>query len=1283
MLRDQFRLGRDWQRCHDDKETARKSERTSKFCERLNRSIEIREERTANLPTPAYDQTLPIFQRRQEIIDAIREHQVIVVSGATGSGKSTQLPLIALESGFGKSGFIGHTQPRRIAARGVSARIAQQLKTAVGEQVGFKIRFADKTNDKTYIKLMTDGILLAETQTDRFLEQYELLIVDEAHERSLNIDFLLGYLKKILRKRPEFRLIITSATIDTEKFAEHFTEDPKSPVPVINVEGRTFPVEIEYRDPAYLEAEQESPDRMVVQACEDLASRDSGDILVFLPTEAEIRNLNKLLKQASFRGPTEILPLYARLSTQQQNLIFEPSKKRKIVLATNVAESSITVPGIKYVIDTGTARISRYAPRSKVQRLPIEPISQASANQRAGRCGRVEPGVCVRLYSEEDFAGRNEFTTPEIRRTNLASVILQTLSLKLGDITQFPFIDPPGPEAIRDGYKTLTEIGAVDRHRKLTPLGRKLAKLPVDPRIGRMIYEADSEHCLAEVLIIASSLEVQDPRMRPAEKQKQADEKHQQFADPKSDFMARLKLWDFFHQLKEDLSRSKLRIATQKNFLSYTLMQQWLDIHRQLKGMVESLGLKPRKRKDDYDGIHRSLLSGLLSGVGMLGDRHEYTGAGGIKFHLWPGSGVFESKPKWIVASELVETTRRYGRTVAKILPEWIESLAEHMVKRQYFDPVWSRRKQTVLADEKVSLYGLPIANRKTQFGRINPEEAREVFIEQGLAAEAYTGPGKFYSRNLQLLEDIKSEAAKTRNRELIVDSYLVAGFYEQNLPAKAFDARSLKQLMSKFPGLDRQLTMSRENLLPEQASGLDANLFPNQVQIGKMEVPVEYAFAPGDSNDGATIEIPLQGLGQVDDIQTGWLIPGLMPERIVALIRSLPKSLRRNLVPAPETAAELAKDIPFGEGSFLASVAKHLTQKGGLPIQIDDFKLDKVDAHLNVNLRVVGDEGEVLAEGRNIATLREQLGAELGDQLSTNVVDIADEKWQQEQLTDWTFDELPEQVTVQRGATRLAAFPTLMDDGDSVSLRLVDSEAAADNLTRRGLVRLYQLKQKKAVKSQVRWLPNLDQHALRLNRAIPAPDLKRQLGDLIVSTAFVGAKKLPRNLEEFLARLDTAAEKIGVATQEIALWLPKFSEAFHQAQLFIESMPGKFSSAKGDIREQIKFLTGEDFLGQTPWEWLRNYPRYFQAIALRIEKLPSTPQEKDRAAREQIAFHWKRMAELKQRQEVQAIVDPERIKYRWMIEEFRVSLFAQNLGTALTVSEKRLEKQWAKVRLV
>ena len=1308
------------------------------FLKRFASSKERFAERQKGLPKPELDESLPIAARSEEITKALLENQVVVISGETGSGKSTQLPLIALRAGIGVRGMIGHTQPRRIAARGVAARLASQIGTKLGTDVGFKIRFDDKTGNDTFIKLMTDGILLAETQSDRFLNQYELIIIDEAHERSLNIDFLLGGLKGILAKRRDLKLIITSATINTQRFADHFTVDPEKPVPIIDVEGRTYPVELRYSP---LESQTETNENRsqqevadhVVNTCRELVHQEDGDILVFLPTEADIRTVSKKLKGALSGSRVDVLPLYARLSTGQQNEIFQPKAARRIVLATNVAESSITVPRISCVVDTGTARISHYAAKSKVQRLPIQAVSQASANQRSGRCGRIGPGVCVRLYSEEDYDTRQKFTTPEIRRTNLASVILQTLHLRLGDIEEFPFIDPPRIEAVRDGFKTLFEIGAVDEKKRLTKDGKRLARLPVDPRIGKMVFAADREGCLEEVLVIASALEIQSPKLRPAERKGAADKAHEQFAHESSDFLALLNLWDWYHERKADLSKSRLRKACEQNFISFSLMRQWQEIFRQLKSMVQREGMKtrgratlppggsdgtaqgqhrlgrakdqeatgdrktphpPRRQKGrrpsqregdverscDYDAIHRSLLTGLLSGVAMLGDKHEYTGSGGIKFHLWPGSDVFGAKPKWIIAAEIVETTRRYGRTVASISPDWIERIAAHLIKKRHTDARWSKKKQSVMASEHVSLFGLPIvAGRAVHFGTIDPAAARTIFIEDGLCGEEFEATPDFYIHNQWLVEELEKETAKTRDRSKVIDPYAISMFYEQNLPEDVFDNRSLLQKLKSDSTVDQKLRMTKADLLPGVDVEQSKELFPDEVQIGSMEIPIEYRFSPGEKNDGATIRLPLEGIGQLDDAQTGWLVPGLMKSRVIELIRSLPKATRRMLVPAPETADRVVAEIEFGNGRFTEAVARELSKVAGEPISPSAFKLEKLSAHLNVNVEVVDDKGEVVAQGRSVADIRQQLGPAH----TSSIVEVKDETWTQDGLTEWSWGDFPVEVPIQRGATKLIAFPAIIDQQDKVGLRLSDSKESAESSTRKGLMRLFKLKHRKAIKSQVNWLPEFDQHALLLARFVPSKTLKDELGDLITRIAFIEREKIPRSEADFNALNANAVERISVATQDVARWLPKLSEAVHQSDLALGNVPDSRGTTKHDIKTQIAALTGAGFLATTPWMWLKEYPRYFQGVARRIEKLTTVPPEKDREFADEIDFFWSRHCELREQHAAVAIVDPELDQLRWMIEEYRVSLFAQQLGTALKVSAKRLEKQLDKVRRV
>ena len=1273
MLRDRFQL-RKLVRKLSAKKNVRADELES-LKKQISQSQELACQRLESLPKPEIDSELPICERRDEIVAAIRANQVVVISGETGSGKSTQLPLIALQMGLGVHGLIGHTQPRRIAARSVANRIANQIGTGLGQQVGFKIRFDDKTSDQTYVKLMTDGILLAETQSDRFLDQYELIIIDEAHERSLNIDFLIGNLNRILQKRRDLKVVITSATIDTAKFAEHFASDD-GPAPVIHVEGRTYPVDIQYVPPASSEAENNDPIEHAVSTIQEVIAQEDGDMLVFLPTEKDIKTVSKKLKGVQSGGSSiEILPLYARLSTDQQNTIFQPGKRRRIVLATNVAESSITVPRIRIVIDSGTARISRYAARSKVQRLPIEAISQASANQRAGRCGRIGPGVCVRLFSEDDFEQRPKFTTPEIRRTNLASVILQTLAMNLGDITEFPFIDPPQTEAVSDGFKTLFEIGAIDERRKLTKLGRWLSRLPTDPRIGRMLHAADQEGCLNEVLIIASALEIQDPRVRPAEKQKQADEQHEKFKHEKSDFLSYLKVWDFFHQLRSDLSRSKFRKACQENFLSLTLIHQWQEIHRQLKSMVQQNGLRLQKRKDDFNAIHRSLLTGLLSGIAMLTDKHEFTGPGGIKFNLWPGSGVFGTKPKWIVVAELVETTRRYGRTVGKIAPEWIEPMSQHLTKHNFVDPHWSKKRQTVMAYENVSLFGLPIVSRRRKnYTKVDREISRQLFIEQGLVPFEVEPTLEFLAHNQEVFNEAKENAAKSRRRDWIVDDAVMLQFYLERIPPEATDLASLTRLVKQDGKLGDSLKWNLLDLGLEESGDSEA-LFPNQVKVGSMNFPVQYRFEPGREDDGATIQVPKEALAQIDEIQAGWMVPGLNESRVVAMIKSLPKSVRRNFVPVPETAKKVIGELETGAGSFVHAVARQLTRIAGEAVTPDMFDTEKVEQSLLVNLQVLDENGEVIEQGRDVNELRKSIGVE-----KESFVEVEDSTWHADGLTEWTWSEIPKEIQVQRGVAKVSLFPAIVDQGNAVGLRLADTAEKAKQLSRLGMVRLFALNSKKSLRSQVNWLPDLERHAIQFGTRISFQKLKSGLSDTISRIAVIDLqKKLPKNDDEFSELLKSGVESISIATQRVAKWLPSFAAEFHQASLRIEELPAG-SPLRDEISMQIAELLPEDFLLTTPWNWLQHFPRYFKTMAIRCERATNGRLGKDVGPAAIVQKYWDKYVEIFQHQSLLGGFNEETGKLRWMVEEFRVSLFAQQLGTAVSVSERRLDKQIQKI---
>lgn len=1248
----------------------------------VEQSVARRADRHKRLPRISYDQSLPIHLRRDEIAAALRDHPVLIVCGETGSGKSTQLPKICLEMGRGVDGMIGHTQPRRLAARSIATRLAEELGSPLGQDVGYKIRFTDRTRSETYVKLMTDGILLAETPQDRFLNQYDTIILDEAHERSLNIDFLLGYLRRLLPQRPELRLIITSATIDAVRFSEHFVT-AGTPAPIIEVSGRSYPVEVRYRVPQVDEEEEEEPDlgEQIVDAVDELLRDQGGDILVFLPTERDIRETAAVLGRYAQRRqrPLELLPLYARLPTSQQNLVFAPHARQRVVLATNVAESSLTVPGIRAVVDTGTARISRYSPRSKVQRLPIESVSQASADQRKGRCGRIGPGICIRLYSEDDYLSRDRYTTPEIRRTNLASVILQTLALKLGDIESFPFLDPPRADAVRDGYKTLFELGAIDRNRQLTPLGRELSRWPVDPRVGRMILAAEDHNCLEEMLIIASGLEVQDPRDRPAEKAQQADQCHAQWADPASDFFSILKLWDFYHQLKKTLSKNQLHKACHQNFLSYNRLREWADIYRQLRQLVEESGRKSRARRDDFDAVHRALLTGLLSGIAYRSETYEYTGAGGNRLHLWPGSALFHQRPKWVVAAEQVETSRRFCRVVARINPDWIEPLAGHLVSRSHNDPHWDARAGSAMVYERVSLFGLLIVpRRRVPLGPVDPPTARQLFIQHGLVEGTLPGKWSMLEHNRAVLQEIEALAAKQRRSDLIFSQQAVYQFYDQRLPEDVYDTRRLKNWLRSVGGEQGPaLRMQRSDLLPDAAQDDAPRQFPDHMSLTKAQFPLAYLFVPGDPEDGVTMTVPKHAINQVTKEQIDWLVPGRLEEKITALIRSLPKSIRRNLVPAPDTARQAAEQMTFGEGPFLPMLAKTLQQISGESIPVDAFQLDRLPSHLVMKVRVVDDDGSTLAVDDSLQRLRDQLGT----QTEGASGHIDDASWDSPPTTTWDFGELPLEVVVKRGGVRVSAYPAVLDQQQNVVVRLLDTRDRAEHESRAGIRRLYFLAEKKALLAHVAWLPRLSETKLLAATLITSRQLDQQLALLIADRAFLGDEPLPRTEADFQTRLGDAAERAALAVQQVTTLLFPLFEAYHRACLALEQLPAeRYPAAALDVSQQLAQLMATDFLTAIPWDWLQHVPRYLTAIDQRLDKLTHGGQRRDDEAIAQLQPWLQQFQQRAQSHRQRGIVDPPLATLRWMLEEFRVSLFAQQLGTSITVSAKRLEKQWQQV---
>ncbi|MDO5553925.1 MAG: ATP-dependent RNA helicase HrpA [Planctomycetia bacterium] len=1262
--------------------------------------------------TITWDEELPICQSREEIAKLIRENQVVIVCGETGSGKSTQLPKICLELGRGTHGMIGHTQPRRIAARSIAKRIADELGTSLGHGVGYKIRFTDETSDDTFVKLMTDGILLAESRQDPLFKQYDTLIIDEAHERSLNIDFLLGMLKRLLPRRRDLKVIITSATIDAKRFADHFGTAGK-PAPVVEVSGRTWPVDILYRSIEDYQEEDENlsgPDlepheRALLDAVNTLAKRDRGDILIFMPTERDIFETAKLLKSHNIprddhAHKTKVLPLYSRLPGESQQKIFQPDSWRKIVIATNVAESSLTVPGIRYVIDSGTARISRYSSRSKTQRLPIEAISQASANQRAGRCGRLGPGICIRLYSQQDFTSRDAYTVPEIRRTNLASVILQTKVMRLGDVEHFPFIDPPSHAAIDDGYKTLFELGAIDEEHKLTPLGHRLSRLPVDPRIGRMILAADDENVLREVLIIASALELQDPRERPHEAQEKADTAHAPFIDETSDFLSYLKLWDFWQRLKEELSLSQLRKACKTNFLSWNRMREWSDLFIQLQQIVRKAGLKLHARRDDSEAITRSILTGLLYAVSKKTDSPEYQVTGGGKFFIWPGSGLFKKKYPWVVAAERVETSKRYLRTVGKINPDWIEPLAGHLLKKTYSDPHWLRETGCVHAWERVTLYGLTIVpKRRVNYGPIDSARARELFIQHALVEEDFECRLDFYLKNTATRLAAEKLQAKLRVAQLVAEQDRIYDFYERRLPEFVYDSVSLVKWYRSLPGKEKdKLLLSLDDVCLHKVDESLPEHFPDAIEtISGASLELDYRYEPGESDDGVSLVTQPEGVGQIDNQQIGWLVPGLLEQKIIAALKSLPKEIRRELVPVPDTAKNILQKIEFGQGNFFQALARIVSTIAGKRVVPDDFDQTRIPQELVMNIRVIDSKGKILAQSRDLTEIR----ATCGVSSKQAVTALQDPKWHRNGITRWDFGGLPEEIRLTRGTSSLTAWPGLIDPrflpdteladsqntqnkkghsqinkSESVCLRLFDSAHEASFQTRLALIRLFAMENRTLLKTQAKWLPGGDRMSV-LTTGLPNFDFLNAAIDLIARRA-VDPDDLAtaRNEGEFNHLMRRGKEHIGPAVQELAIWLPSFLEAWHATRLVLEKQQhGPAALAVSDARSALQHLFTPWFYLTTPWQRLREFPRYLKAVVVRFDRYTSGGGRQDAEFSRQLNEYWTLYEELYTRLTGAGLNEPQLEDLRWMLEEYRVSLFAQKLGTAFKVSAVRIDR--------
>jgi len=1231
--------------------------------------------RRAALPTPEFDDSLPISAHRDAIAAAIRDHQVVVVCGETGSGKTTQLPKICLSLGLGAAALIGHTQPRRIAARSVATRIAAELNTTVGGQVGYKVRFSDHTGPNAAIKLMTDGILLAETQGDRLLEQYEAIILDEAHERSLNIDFLLGYLRRLLPRRPDLKLIITSATIDPERFSHHFNN-----APIIEVSGRTYPVALRYRP--LIAADEDERDRdlqqAILDAVDEVWREGPGDILIFLSGEREIRETAESLRK-HHPPNTEILPLYARLSAAEQNRVFQPHGRPRIVLATNVAETSLTVPGIRYVIDPGTARISRYSPRGKIQRLPIEKISQASANQRAGRCGRVMAGICVRLYAEEDYQSRPPFTDPEILRTHLAAVILQMSALNLGRPEEFPFVDPPDSRQISDGFRLLFELQAVDEQRRITELGRQLAKLPLDPRLGRMLLAARGESSLREVLIIVAALAVQDPRERPLEKQQAADEKHRRFRDEQSDFLALLKLWDYYHEQVRQLSKNQLRNLCQAEFLSFVRLREWRDLHHELLGLTTEMGMRPNEEPAPYPNLHRALLAGVLGQLGLKQEENVYVGARGRNFYLFPGSGLFKKRPRWVAAAELVETSRLYARTVARIDPEWVEGLAGHLLKRGYAEPHWEKRSAQVTALERVTLYGLPIiSNRRINYGPLDPALAREIFIRHALVEGDFHCKAPFFQHNRALLAELEELEVRAR-RDLTADEETLYRFYGERIPEGIYSGPAFetwrKQVERENP---RLLFLDRAALLAAAGPVTDGERFPDHLDLDGLQLPLTYRFTPGADDDGVTLTVPLAAVNQVDPKRLDWLVPGLRAERMAALLKSLPKAIRRNFVPVPNYVQALLEVIEPGRESLIEAMTERLEKMTGVRIPEEAWDLDTVPMHVRMRVQVVDADGKGLAIGRDWGAIQAQLRGEARSQFAA----LPTPEFERERLRDWDFGELAEEVSFIRNSIHLRGYPALVAESDgTLALRLLDSLARAEAATRVGLRRLIGWRLGSTYKQLARDLPKFQQMTLHYVGLGTQEALREDLLNVILDRAFLTDQPLPRNRESFDALVERGKARLFAVRAEICETAAVILAAYHEVRrLLTADESSVWAEALADVREQLARLVYPGFLSQTPPEWLPHLPRYLRAISVRLQKLKHAP-DKDRQRSGDIvrlSALWRRRAE---RNALDEKHDPELLRFRWLLEELRVSQFAQELKTVAPVSVKRLEEHWAKVR--
>ena len=1273
------------------------------------------------LPPITFPESLPVSARRDEIAVALTEHQVVIVCGETGSGKTTQLPKIALQLGRGKANtgkLIGHTQPRRIAASSVAKRIAEELKTPLGEVVGFKVRFQDRLSPGASVKLMTDGILLAETQNDPLLRGYDTLIIDEAHERSLNIDFLLGHLRQILPRRPDLKIIVTSATIDADRFARHFAKGEVN-APVIQVSGRMFPVEQRYRP--FEESREYGLNHAIQDAVDELwlsSASGSGDVLIFLPGEREIREAADHLRRHQPPG-VEVVPLFARLSQQEQDMVFESHSARRIVLATNVAETSLTVPGIQFVVDAGTARVKRYSYRNKVEQLQIEAVSQAAANQRAGRCGRVSNGTCIRLYAEKDYLERPRFTDPEIMRSSLAGVILRMKSLGLGLVEDFPFLEAPPKRAVADGYQLLAELGAVDDQNELTATGRELAKLPLDPRVGRMILEARTRDALTEVLIIASAMSVQDVRDRPLEAQQAADAAHKKFDDEKSEFIGDLKLWKWLEAARvghtdgsseHKLSHRKQEALLRDNFISPRRVREWRDIHSQLHTVVAEHGWRLNGAAATYEQIHLSMLAGLLGNIGLKSDEDEwYLGARGIRFYRHPGVNLSKKPGRWIVSAELVETTRLYARGIANIEPQWLPGLAGHLIKTQLLEPHWEKKAAEVIALERATLYGIVIyANRRVNFGNVDPVTARDIFIREALVADGWDTKLPFLAANRKMIAQVEELEHQSRRQDVLVDDELIHAFYDQQLPADVHSGHTFerwyRQESQRQPTL---LRLTREELMRHEAAGITTASFPKNLRMGGVDCLAEYLHEPGDAKDGVTVTVPIYALNQVNDERCEWLVPGMLKDKVLALAKSLHQRPRSRLVPLPDFAdafvAQIQAASTFGSGSLVDVLQRAVRDKTQVDVKRGDFKLEQLPAHLFMNFRVVDEHGRQLGMGRNVAALKAEWGgqarsafqalAKLKTQappaptvvVSTGKTALVEPvKTSPKPLpaaakphTDWTFGELPELMEIRKGDQTLVGFPALIDCGAHVVVEVFDEPAVAAAKHRAGLRRLVALQIGDALKYLQKNIPELQKMSVYFMPIGTADELRDQIIELALDRAFL-MEPLPTDAASFKRRIDDGRGRLTLIANEIArAALNILIEYAAAARKLKDSKPAK--DVAEDVQAQLTRLMPKRFVMLTPWAPLAHLPRYLKGVTLRLDKLRADP------ARDALRLAELRPIEqryLRLLAERKGVVDARLEEFRWLIEELRVSFFAQELRTPQPVSVKRLDKAWSQFSL-